>query len=578
MAKEGDNMKKYSEFDILEKADDSITGRIAQELPPRDEKETERIFMMSEKKYNARISGSADFEPEQTVSGVEHYRQPRWLRVAAAAAACLGLISAAVGGAYMLRGMKDTGKQLSTGQTEETAIAGEQSIAPFGDFEDMEFYIPDYTRSGVTRINVPETGGYHEVPPGDVISKDKRRALADFFNDYNWVEANSDRVTGEVEEFCRFICNDGSTVTSLSFYTNDIMVYLRMEYHEEDGLLVRSEDVRYTDYAIDSELFAETISNILETDTSEYSIADAPPFGDFSVLGYYIPTDPEPGVQMYIDDNSTLDLCAGEIISQEKRDKMAELFNSYDWGTWEVTDVLPYNTNFTDQMTFTYWNESEIRVIYLNGDSNTLIYDRFEYFDEDDHLRCTDYSSWAVSIDYDYFKEKLSEIINEEDEEVSTAASDVTELPFSDFAELDYYVPEENGAEYSTLVLETNSDGNTIFRFITPGDPIVQEKREKILEFFNNCDWEYWDRTIPDEADTEAEPKSDAMSFIYCGDTEIRLIYIEGASNRIGYCVFEYVEENGELRCTNYEDCNKWIAKIDYDYVSAGLQEILGSD
>ena len=70
-------MKEKNEFDVLENTEQSVTDRLSAEFPPIDEDEKEKVFRMSEKKFNNLANGYSD-EDEQSVSGVEIYKRPVW--------------------------------------------------------------------------------------------------------------------------------------------------------------------------------------------------------------------------------------------------------------------------------------------------------------------------------------------------------------------------------------------------------------------------------------------------------------------------------------------------------------------
>ncbi|MBR4626664.1 MAG: hypothetical protein IKO47_03005 [Ruminococcus sp.] len=117
---------KTNEFDIFDNAGDDMIDKISKEYPVLTDEEKERLFAMSERKFNisdARIGDAA------VVSGVEHYKRPAWHRFAAMAAAFV-LVAGGIGGGVMLsKRMKNTSPdklpaaatELTTDGTDTTA-------------------------------------------------------------------------------------------------------------------------------------------------------------------------------------------------------------------------------------------------------------------------------------------------------------------------------------------------------------------------------------------------------------------------------------------------------------------------
>lgn len=82
---------------------DMDIDNIAQDFPVLTDEEKERIYTMSERKYNIKNNKNADdkYEDEIVVSGVERYKRPAFLKYASAAAA-LVLTIGGISGSFML--------------------------------------------------------------------------------------------------------------------------------------------------------------------------------------------------------------------------------------------------------------------------------------------------------------------------------------------------------------------------------------------------------------------------------------------------------------------------------------------
>ena len=73
-------MEEKNIFDILENTEQSVIDRLSEEFPPDDAEEKEKVFRMSQEKFNKANNTSKFTETdEQTVSGVEVVcKRPLW--------------------------------------------------------------------------------------------------------------------------------------------------------------------------------------------------------------------------------------------------------------------------------------------------------------------------------------------------------------------------------------------------------------------------------------------------------------------------------------------------------------------
>ena len=85
--------------DLLFDLDDEAIEKLAQEFPVLTDEEKERMYAMSERKYNITEDTNTGFNSETEVSGVDVYKRPKW-RTASIAASLALLIGAGSFGGY----------------------------------------------------------------------------------------------------------------------------------------------------------------------------------------------------------------------------------------------------------------------------------------------------------------------------------------------------------------------------------------------------------------------------------------------------------------------------------------------
>ena len=113
--------------DLFEKTDEMVVEKVAQEFPVLTEEEKERIFAMSERKYNSDMNKEnnnkfEDFNTDKNieVKGVEQYKRPLWSRSLSIAAATV-LMVGGVAGSMML--MQRGGRHVPATDIETTVPA-----------------------------------------------------------------------------------------------------------------------------------------------------------------------------------------------------------------------------------------------------------------------------------------------------------------------------------------------------------------------------------------------------------------------------------------------------------------------
>jgi len=110
---------------LFKEIDNMIIDKISEEFPVLTEAEKERIFAMSEKKYNMdnREKNTAGFDEDTEVRGVEQYKRPILSRITSIAAAAAILVAGVSGGAAFMKYRKNN--TVTNSYVETTAVATE---------------------------------------------------------------------------------------------------------------------------------------------------------------------------------------------------------------------------------------------------------------------------------------------------------------------------------------------------------------------------------------------------------------------------------------------------------------------
>lgn len=225
-------MEEKNIFDILENTEQSVIDRLSEEFPPDDAEEKEKVFRMSQEKFNKANNTSKFTEAdEQTVSGVEVVcKRPLWKKCLSMVAAAAILIGGAAGGFKAYKHFANTPtisdkenitEEPATEQTttEQPTTEPLNNSCPF-DFAAHEFSRPDPDSKTAIFVNFgksEEEGGDgrtgFSLRGGNVIPLEKRQKLADFFNSLEWEEADDEpKVLPEFlytyERFCFYSLSD----------------------------------------------------------------------------------------------------------------------------------------------------------------------------------------------------------------------------------------------------------------------------------------------------------------------------------------------------------------------------------
>ena len=325
------NVKK--EFDVLEDTGQSVIDRLASEFPPADESEKERIFSMSEGKFNKHFSELPE-DGENTVSGVEVYKRPVWQRIVSTAAAAVLITGGITGGAFAMKHFRGASNVASDAGSEDATQHDLKKVAPFGDFAELKYHLCDFSDEGKQDIlykiqmdalpgvlfdETAKTKSFFALVDGKEISIDKREKLAELFNNFDYSASQynlseedgktyiGSKTTVKLEPPDSISIDDNSVITTdylnsytlvnffnaeednckycfswqsddevryLGFFTLEdgtgIMSYIHFHYVEKYGQLVMTDgNISVESWKIDFDLFNSTIENILGEDIED---------------------------------------------------------------------------------------------------------------------------------------------------------------------------------------------------------------------------------------------------------------------------------------------------------------------
>ena len=283
--------------ELFKETDDMTIDKISQEFPVLTKEEKERIFAMSEKKYDSgseRTINTAEFSDEAEVTGVERYKRPIWYKYMSIAAAVV-LMVGGISGSLMLmnRGSRitpaadpettvptetETTETTETTSTEEpTEAAMEAATAAFavtdGSYEEIAQQLTDRFAELTNKLNAeiqydPDDVIYFDID--DPQSADGMSYFArvidpafqspeDFYNAFR--EICTDEFYDRLEENGGFdsdpnAFNLGVSVVPSAYFWLDFSDYnigdtvdmAEFDYHTEDYLMYKGSLYVRTDY------------------------------------------------------------------------------------------------------------------------------------------------------------------------------------------------------------------------------------------------------------------------------------------------------------------------------------------
>ncbi|SEH42409.1 hypothetical protein SAMN02910265_00601 [Ruminococcus flavefaciens] len=518
-------MIERNELDFLENAEQSVIDRLTEEYPPRDFKEKEKIFSMSERKFKDR-SNQTEKTTEQVVSGVEVYSRPKWQRFLSVAAAAALVIGGLGGGALAYNHFRNSESAMTDADTAN-------KTAPFGDFAELEYQLCHYNSEPKTIYIDNETDEEGKVYfyRGKDITQEQREQIAGFLNNYDYEEisdadvllsainqslkeADNEEAAGDdFKNAPSFVYESGNEIRSIDIQELDgtgILRYSCCKYTDEDGRLVAAaQDYSVNAWKIDYDLFKSTIEGILGTETKQpttEAIEETVPFNDFFAHEITVSSDDHTNISVTTDEDYLAYVTQGRKIPSDKCEQLGELFNSL---TLERKDRdpfiedMPFHFQSLDKLDFVYLNGNELAYITLRRDSNILVYDSMhvETFNNGSNLegyynyKCTDEGHTrdnikVYDINYDELAGRIREILGD-DFAVETA-------PKNNFAFFNWKVKDD------TDIYLTDND------------------KEALYNILNSCKWEV--ESMNESITNEADINADDSIVIYSEDAKMHFI------------------------------------------------------
>ena len=538
-------MKEKNMFDALENADQSVIDRLSAEFPPQDTREKEKIFKMSERKFNNR-SGNTSEADNHTVSGVEVYKKPKWQVFLSIAAAFVIVAGGITGGLYAKKHL---------GRLPVISTDTEKKTAPFGNFAELDYKLCDYNNETAKHIftqNDENAEIFLTLFSGSEISQSKLEKLADFFNNYDYKELPEDMSVAEA-------------------------VDVDVEVDTADTETIEVPHVKNMNIELAKAQLAELG---LEVDVRKQS-------NDNVLPNYVISSEPIDGTKVHKGSQVILYVSMGADAEEMEIENTTEK-NIADEQPQEKVPSFVYDDG----------NEARLINIYDNSGMGVLSYTIFHYEERDGELRMTDKEvTKGWQIDYELFKSTINEILTSEDEnggETPTEPAQVSNCPF-DLAAHDFYLadPESktrieinlNSSENENIESEDECIPSSRFHLIG-GKIIPLEKRQKLAEFFNNWNWEesdehdyppQWLLTYEEKGlfcieDNEAfiiSLNRDTNSLLFT-QLQIELNYDSSSDDESRYISYDEIGEPSSLITKSY--------KIDYDLFIGKIREVLGDD
>lgn len=451
--KEGDLMNEFKELDVLENTDDTVKERLAEEFPPQDTDEKERVFRMSERKYNIKKNNGADnnFVGEDTVKGVEIYKRPKW-KIFASIAACAAIVAGIGGGGYMLKNMNNSKPALTSSASEtepQSTAEAEKTIAPFGDFSELEYYTPNSDLSSMQEIRIADStssDAVFKLPAGTEIDSEKRSKLADFFNSYTW-EEYTEPIEYSQQDAMLFLYNNGSEVRLVQVTTDNVLNYLHFNYINKDGQLYKEPldgPISQQKYKVDSELFIKTIKEILADEETQPETEDTNVENsgvenenyetivqtfekyDFNLQNITSDADylTKRDIKMVIPDSDgeQISLVCGTALSAEKKERIDSVINNTEWTDMTADEFAEYaekNTAVDEYFTnnFGFINVTGGDIITMNISMNRvdMCFYECDYDEENDLYYIKNQRSYEMYTQSPTLMKDIYDILNSEE-------------------------------------------------------------------------------------------------------------------------------------------------------------------
>ena len=452
--KEGDLMNEFKELDVLENTDDTVKERLAEEFPPQDTDEKERVFRMSERKYNIKKNNGADnnFVGEDTVKGVEIYKRPKW-KIFASIAACAAIVAGIGGGGYMLKNMNNSKPALTSSASEtepQSTAETEKTIAPFGDFSELEYYTPNSDLSSMQEIRIADStssDAVFKLPAGTEIDSEKRSKLADFFNSYTW-EEYTEPIEYSQQDAMLFLYNNGSEVRLVQITTDNVLNYLHFNYINKDGQLYKEPldgPIPQQKYKVDSELFIKTIKEILadeetQPETENTNVENAGVENenyetivqtfekyDFNLQNITSDADylTKRDINMVIPDSDgeQISLVCGTALSADKKERIDSIINNTEWTDHITSDdfeeYAEKNTAVDEYFTnnFGFINVTGGDIITMNISMNRvdMCFYECDYDEENDLYYIKNQRSYEMYTQSPTLMKDIYDILNSEE-------------------------------------------------------------------------------------------------------------------------------------------------------------------
>ncbi len=274
----------------------------------------------------------------------------------------------------MLKNMNNSKPALTSSASEtepQSTAEAEKTIAPFGDFSELEYYTPNSDLSSMQEIRIADStssDAVFKLPAGTEIDSEKRSKLADFFNSYTW-EEYTEPIEYSQQDAMLFLYNNGSEVRLVQITTDNVLNYLHFNYINKDGQLYKEpldEPIPQQKYKVDSELFIKNIKEILADEETQ------------------------PDTENMNEDN------AG--VENENYETIVQTFEKYDFNLQNITSDADYLTKRDIKMVIPDSDGEQISMVCgtaLSADKKERIDSVIKNTEWTDHITSDDFEEYA---------------------------------------------------------------------------------------------------------------------------------------------------------------------------------------